>query len=370
MEKVMDTVVLERATTTTRARRHLKIGRKSFLLSCIALALTVGSVGYGRYWWTTGRFVETTDDAYVGGNITPVAPHVAGFVAAILVNDNQYVHAGQLLIRLDERDFRAALDHAEAVANARRAALAALEAKQLLQQAMIHEAEANLNAKVAHATFTAADAIRYRDLALTTYGTRQNAERSSAADAAAQSATRAAQAGLAAARQQLAVLDAEIAEAHASVAQAEADLETARLNLSYTEIRSPIDGYVGNRSAQVGAHVASDAYLVSVSPAHGLWVDANFKEDQLAQMRAGQQATVVADVLPDKVFHGHVLSLAPGTGAVFSVIPPENATGNFTKIVQRVPVRIGLDDARLGELRPGLSTTVSVDTKPVAPAGE
>jgi membrane fusion protein (multidrug efflux system) len=139
-------------------------------------------------------------------------------------------------------------------------------------------------------------------------------------------AVRAGEANLDAAKQQLAVIDTEIAETQASLAMAQADLRTAQLNLGYTQIRSPIDGYVGNRAAQVGAYVARDAYLVSVIPAHGLWVDANFKEDQLAHMRSGQPATVVADVLPDKVFHGHVLSLAPGTGAVFSVIPPENAT--------------------------------------------
>ena len=194
----------------------------------------------------------------------------------------------------------------------------------------------------------------------------------SSADQEAQAVIKASEASLAASRQQLTVLDADIAAARASLAQAEADLETAQLNLTYTEIRSSIDGYIGNRAAQVGAYVASGAYLLSVIPAHGLWVDANFKEDQLARMRPGQQATVVADVLPGKTFHGHVESLAPGTGAIFSVIPPENATGNFTKIVQRVPVRIALDDAdaRLGELRPGLSTTVSVDTKPGAQTSE
>jgi membrane fusion protein (multidrug efflux system) len=362
----MDTVVLERRAPAAPVRRHLKFARKTLALAGLALALTTGGVGYGRYWWATGRFIESTDDAYAGGNVTPVSPHVAGFVSQILVTDNQHVHAGQLLIRLDERDFRAAFDHAEAVATGRQAALAALEAKYVLQQAMIRQAEANLRAKIAQATFAAEDAVRYRNLALTSYGTRQNAERTSAAEDEAQSATQSAQAGLTAARQQLTVLEAEIAEARAGVAQAKADLETARLNLGYTEIRSPIDGYVGNRAAQVGAYVASNAYLLSVIPAHGLWVDANFKEDQLAHMRSGQPATIVADVLPDKVFHGHVLSLAPGTGAVFSVIPPENATGNFTKIVQRVPVRIALDDndARLGALRPGLSTTVSVDTRP------
>jgi membrane fusion protein (multidrug efflux system) len=368
MESVMDTVVLERATTTPK--RNLKFGRKTLLLTGLALALIVGSVGYGRYWWTTGRFIESTDDAYAGGNVTPVAPHVAGFIAQILVTDNQYVRAGQLLIHLDARDFQAALDHAQAIADQRQAALAGLEAKYVLQQSMIRRAEADLAAKTARATFANQDAVRYHDLAATTFGTRQNSERASAADQEARAAIRAAEAGLAAARQQLSVLNADIAAARADVAQAKADLETARLNLGYTEICSPIDGYVGNRAAQVGAYVANGAYLLSVIPAQGLWVDANFKEDQLAYMRPGQEATVVADVLPGKVFHGHVDSLAPGTGAVFSVIPPENATGNFTKIVQRVPVRIALDDARLGELRPGLSTTASVDTKPGSPPEE
>jgi len=371
MDAVTDTV-LERATISAPVRGQFQFLRKQLALAVLALAITLGGIGYGRYWWTTGRFIESTDDAYAGGNVTPVSPHVAGFVAEILVADNQYVQAGQLLIRLDARDFQAAFDHAQAIAEQRQAALAGLEAKYVLQQSMIHQAEADLAAKSARATFAREDAIRYRDLAMTTYGTRQNAERTSAAEEEARSATKAAEAGLTAARQKLSVLDAEIAAARADVAQAKADLKTARLNLGYTEICSPIDGYIGNRAAQVGAYVANGAYLLSVIPAHGLWVDANFKEDQLAQMRPGQAATVVADVLPGKVFHGHVDSLAPGTGAVFSVIPPENATGNFTKIVQRVPVRIALDDgaASLGEIRPGLSTTVSVDTRSAAHAGE
>jgi len=173
------------------------------------------------------------------------------------------------------------------------------------------------------------------------------------------------QAAHAAAKQQLSVLAANIDEAAAAVAQAQADLQTARLNLGYAEIRSPISGYVGNRAARVGAYVSQGTYLLSIVPAHGLWVDANFKEDQLARMQPGQPATIVADTLPGHVFHGHVLSLAPATGAVFSVIPPENATGNFTKIVQRVPVRIALDDedASLGRIRPGLSTVATVDMR-------
>lgn len=368
----MSTIAVERATTAGKAATGLRFGRKQLVLAGLALAITLGGIGYGRYWWETGRFIEATDDAYAGGNVTAVSPHVAGFVAEILVGDNEHVGAGQILIRLDARDYRAALDHAQAVAEERQAARTGLEAKYALQEAMIRQAEADLAAKAAHANFAVADAVRYRNLALTGYGTRQNAERTSAADTEAQAGIKASEAGLAAARQQLTVLAADIAAARAAVAQAKADLATARLNLGYTEIRSPIDGYTGNRAAQIGAYVASGAYLLSIIPAHGLWVDANFKEDQLAQMRPGQPAAVIADVLPGKIFRGHVESLAPGTGAIFSVIPPENATGNFTKIVQRVPVRIALDDAdaRLGEMRPGLSTTVSVDTRPKPRAGE
>jgi membrane fusion protein (multidrug efflux system) len=364
---VMASTVMQRTNVAVPQKVRLLPGLKSLALAGATIAIVAGAGWYGSDWWRNGRFIETTDDAYAGGNVTPVSPHVAGFVARILVGDNQHVTAGQLLIKLDDRDFAAALDHAKAVAAQRSAALSGLEAKRSLQQATIHQAEADLSAKTAAAGFAKQDQVRYWALAQTPAGSLQNAQRTQANSDQAQANVEAATAALVAARQQLSVLDADIDEARASVAQAEADLETAKLNLGYTEIRAPIDGYIGNRSAQVGAYVSGGAYLVSVIPARNLWVDANFKEDQLARMQPGQQATVVADVLPGKVYHGHVESLAPGTGAVFSVIPPENATGNFTKIVQRVPVRIALDDgdARLGTLRPGLSTTVSVDTRPV-----
>ncbi|MBV9827831.1 MAG: HlyD family secretion protein [Alphaproteobacteria bacterium] len=314
----MTSTILERATAVLPPKLVSVSRLKRFALATATIAIVAGAGWYGTDWWRTGRFIETTDDAYAGGNVTPLSPHVAGFIA-----------------------------------------------KYVLQQEMVAQAEAGLASKNAQATFAGEDAIRYRNLASTGYGTRQSAERTAAAEQDAHASVRAAQAALAAARQQLTVLQADIAAAKAGLAQATADLETARLNLGYTEIRSPIDGYIGNRAGRVGSYIGSGAYLLTVIPSQGLWVDGNFKEDQLAHMRPGQPATVVADVLPNKVFHGHVERLAPGTGAIFSVIPPENATGNFTKIVQRVPVRIALDtaDARLGELRPGLSTTVSVDTR-------
>jgi membrane fusion protein (multidrug efflux system) len=347
------------------ARRTRRASLKRLGLAAAALAILAGGAWYGHDWWTIGRFVETTDDAYVGGNVTSLAPHVSGFVAEVLVGDNQLVRAGDVLIRLDGRDFRAALDHAVAVVNARRASLDGLRAQSMLQQASIRQQEAELVSKAAALSFSEQDAQRYRSLASTAAGSWQDAQRSSSLQQQAHANVLAASAGLEASRQQLKVLEAGTAEAEANLAQAQSDLQTAQLNLGYTEIQAPIDGYVGNRAAQVGAYVTAGTYLLAVSPVRGLWVDANFKEDQLTHIVGGDGATVVADVLPGHVFHGRVASVAPGTGAVFSVIPAENATGNFTKIVQRVPVRVVLDgdDPELRMLRPGLSTTVRVDTR-------
>ena len=348
------------APTSVVTRARLKWLAYAAIGGVIAFA----GARYGYEYWSVGRFIESTDDAYAGGNVTPISPHVAGFVSQILVGDNQYVRAGQPLIRFDDRDFRAAADRAAAIVKAREATLESLERKQTMQETAIRQAKADLDAKQAQATFAKEDDQRYRDLAQTAAGSRQNAERAAALNLAAEASVASSEAGLDAAKQQLTVLDADIAVARADVAQAEADRHTAELNLGYTEIRSPIDGYVGNRAAEIGAYVASGAYLITIIPAHDLWVDANFKESQLEHMTPGEAASVVADVLPDHVFHGHVVSVAPATGAVFSVIPPENATGNFTKIVQRVPVRIKLDDdPMLRALRPGVSTTVGVDTR-------
>jgi membrane fusion protein (multidrug efflux system) len=358
-----ESVVADRARRPTGGlprRRRWRLG-----LALAALAIVSGIAWAGHNWWTVGRYLETTDDAYIGGNVTAIAPHVRGFVAEVLAADNEPVHAGQLLIRLDARDFQAALDHAAAVLAARTTEVDGLRARYALQQSTIRQHEAELAAKAARATFTAQDAERYHSLALTNAVSKQEAQQSGTLDQEARSAVKSSAAALDAARQQLRVLDAQIASARAAEAEARSDLKAAQLDLGYTQIRSPIDGYVSNRAAQVGAYVEPGAYLISVVPASGLWVEANFKEDQLAGMKPGEMASVTADVLPSHPFHGRVLSLARGTGAVFSVIPPENATGNFTKIVQRVPVRIALDarDPGVEMLRPGLSITASVDTR-------
>ena len=347
------------------AQARKRIGFKRMILAGAVLAAAAAAGWYGYTWWTDGRFFETTDDAYVGGNVTALAPHVSGFIAQVQVSDNQRVKAGQLLIQLDDRDYQAALDHAKAAVDARAAALDGLRAQYVLQQATIRQQEAEVAAKSAQLSFAVKDAARYQSLSLTSAGSRQEAERTASLQQQMDASLAAASAALEAGRQQLKVLTAQTAEADAALAQARADQQTSQLNLGYTEIRAPVDGFVGNRAAQIGAYVAAGAYLISVIPAEGLWVDANFKEDQLTRMADGDAATVTADVLPGHRFHGHVASFAPGTGAVFSVIPAENATGNFTKIVQRVPVRIVLDagDAELSRLRPGLSATASVDTR-------
>lgn len=329
----------------------------------VAVVIVLAVLGF-RY-WTVGRFFETTDDAYVGGDVTAMSPHVPGFIGAIGVADNAFVRRGQLIIKLDDRDFQAAADRAAALVEQKQAALADLDAQVGLQNANIAASEADLQGKRAAAAFARDDNARYQGLMRAVATSRQDVQRAESNDAQARSAVTASQANVSATRRQLLVLQAAIAQAKADLTEAQADLRTAQLNLSYTQIRSPVDGYLGNRAVRVGAYVVAGSYLGSITPKDGLWVDANFKEDQLARMTPGQPAIVTADQMPDRHFRGHVASLSPGTGATFSVIPPENATGNFTKIVQRVPVRIVLDPGQEGleRLRPGLSITAEVDTR-------
>ena len=363
----MSEIVLQRDTKswtlgTTRLRALVSRRHLAFAAALIALG---AAAWYGNYWWTAGRFIETTDDAYIGGNVTTISSRVAGFVAEISVKDNQSVRVGDVILRLDDRDLRVAADHADAVLQQRRAMLASLQAKLDLQGALIRQAAADMDAKTAQAAFAREDSNRYRTLAVSSAGSQQNAQRATATDLQAQAGVSAAEAVFQASKQQLVLIEADIAQATAAISQAEADVRSSRLNLSYAEVRSPLDGYIANRAAQIGAYVSPGSFLLTVIPAHQLWVDANFKEDQVAHMRPGQPATIEADVLPGHVYRGRVVSLAPATGAIFSVIPPQNATGNFTKIVQRVPVRIELDEheATLGQLRPGLSTTTRVNTR-------
>lgn len=364
MNKVLSAAELQPAQpSAVQVPVPAKNRRKPFVM--LGAAIVIGAAGwYGFQWWQAGRFLVSTDDAYVGGNVTPLAPRVAGHIDEILVEDNQHVAAGQLIIRIDDRPFKAAVERAQASVQQQQSALDNLHAQVSLQNSLIEQAQADLDAKSAAATFTTQDTQRYAVLASTKAGTQQDAQRSLAADSQAKASVAASRAGLAAARQQLDVLNTQISEASAAVSAAKADLDTAELNLGFTQIRAPIDGLVGNRLAQVGTYVSPGSYLLTIVPESGLWVDANFKEDQLRSMADGQTATVYTDIAPDAPLKGHVSSLGPATGAIFSVIPAQNATGNFTKIVQRVPVRITIDpdQARKVALRPGLSTVVTVDT--------
>jgi len=364
----MSAAVAERDSVTVAPVFGAKLSRRRLVLAGLAAIVGLAIAWYGNEWWTVGRFVESTDDAYVGGDITVIAPKVAGFIAEIAVTDNQAVHQGDLLARLDDRDYRAALAKAEGAVAAARAALANLAATRHLQEATIaeHHAEvAAADAEVARAQF---DVVRYRRLAVDQFASTQRFQQADADHKKGIAAAERSRAAVEAAQRQLEVIDTQRQQAEAALAQAIAERDLAQLNLGYTELRAPIDGTIGNRGGRAGAFAAVGVQLMSIVPASGLWVDANFKESQLARMQPGLPATIIADVLPGQIFQGHVASLAPATGAQFSVLPPENATGNFTKIVQRVPVRILLDGdgARLGRLRPGLSVTAEVDERPAA----
>jgi membrane fusion protein (multidrug efflux system) len=334
----------------------------------LAFLIVIGAAWYGHQWWTVGRFIDSTDDAYVGGDVTVIAPKVAGFIVEVAVTDNQAVHAADLLVKLDDRDYRAALAKAAAAVAGQEATLANLDATRSLQDSMIAQAEAEVAAAEAEVARSRFDVMRYNRLASDQYASLQRFQQADADNKKAIAAVEKARAALAAARRRLDVIDTQKQQTRAALDQAIAERDMAQLNLGYTELRAPIDGVVGNRSARNGAYAMVGAQLISLVPAHGLWVDANFKESQLAHIRPGLAASVEADVLPGRVFHGHIASLAPATGASFSVLPPENATGNFTKIVQRVPVRIHLDDGEstLDILRPGLSVTAAVDERPAA----
>ena len=331
----------------------------------IPVALAVAAAVWGTHWYTVGRWVQDTDDAYVGGDVTVIASKVAGYVQTVAVADNQVVHRGDLLVKIDDRDYRAAVARAEASVAAARATLVNLDATEKLQRSVIAQATAGVAAADAEATRAQLDDSRYRDLATRSAVSIEAAQRAQATAQTAQAGKDRATAAQQGAQRQLDVIASQRQQAEAALAQASAELDAAKLNLSYTELRAPVDGVIGNRRAREGAYATAASQMLVVVPSHGLWVDANFKEDQLEHLHVGQAVDVRADVAPDRAFKGHIVSLAPATGAQFSVLPPENATGNFTKIVQRVPVRIALDgkDGDLELLRPGLSVKASINTK-------
>ncbi|MDO9712798.1 HlyD family secretion protein [Paracraurococcus lichenis] len=349
--------------------------RKGAIRFGILALLGAGAALGGAWQWQVGRFLESTDNAYLQGDIAVLGARVDGHVAAIRVADNQAVRQGDPLVELDGATWRAALAQAEASLAEARAAIGTLREQMAAQEAQVAVAEAQAAQARAEQERAAADARRYETLSGQGFSSRQAYEHAIADQRKAAASLAAALAQATAARQQRVVLEAQSLQAEAKRAQAEAALTRARVDLENTVIRAPFDGIVGNRAAQLGQYVRPGQQLIAVSPPpQRQWVVANFKETQLHRMRQGQPVTVTVDALPGLALHGRVESLSPATGALFSLLPPENATGNFTKIVQRVPVRVALDAeaaARLALLRPGLSVEAEVDTRddPGAPRG-
>ena len=336
---------------------------RGLLLAGVAVAALAGASWYGFDYWTTGRFLVSTDDAYVRADNTTIAPKVSGYLHDVLVGDNEHVKAGQVLARIDERDFKVALDQARADVAAADAAVASKKAQLEVQQANIAAAKAAVEVDIAAKTFASQENKRYTDLAATGYGSQQNAQAAQAKNAGADAAILRDTANLASALKQVDLLKAEITQAEAAAARASALQAQAELNLGYTTITAPIDGVVGNRTLRVGQLVQAGTQLMSLVPASGAYVIANYKETQLTHVREGQPVDVSVDMFPGQVVHGHVDSLAPASGQEFALLPPDNATGNFTKIVQRIPVKIVLEGGAPIELRPGMSVVPHISTK-------
>ena len=335
--------------------------------AALALALLAGTAAgayYGHDYWITGRYLESTDDAYVKADSTIIAPKVSGYIADVLVNDNEKVAAGQLLARIDDRDFRTALAQAKADVAASKAAVRNLDAQIELQQPVIRQQAAEVDAAEANLKFAQEERARYDQLMKSGSGTVQRAQQTDAALRAQTAQLQQGQAGLAAANKKIEVLTTERAKAVAQLDRARAVEAQAALNLSYTQITAPVDGSVGARSLRVGQYVQAGTQLMAVVPLNAVYVVANFKETQLTYVRDGQPVELRIDSFHGTKLKGHVDSLSPASGLEFALLPPDNATGNFTKIVQRVPVKIVLDDQSLtGLLRPGMSAEPTVNTK-------
>jgi membrane fusion protein (multidrug efflux system) len=354
----------ENATTSAKSSAVFRRWRKLLLVGAGLTALAAAA-DFGWQYWTVGRFEISTDDAYVRADNTTIAPKISGYVAHVLVGDNERVKAGQVLARIDDRDFKVSLDQAKADVAASKAAVMNKEAALSAQQSAIAAAQATVAADQADQTFAEQDDQRYTALAAKGFGSVQNAQQASSRVSAARAAVARDQAVLSSAIKQVDVLKAELSQAAAAVKRSEAVREQAELNLTYTAILAPVDGTVGNRTLRVGQYVQAGTQLMAVVPTDAAYVVANYKETQLTDVRSGQTVAVEVDTFPGLVFHGRVDSIAPASGQEFALLPPDNATGNFTKVVQRIPVKITLDPASgaQAELRPGMSVTPTIDTK-------
>ncbi|WP_119270976.1 HlyD family secretion protein [Taklimakanibacter deserti] len=353
------------ATTADAPKPSLKRWLRIALFAGVAVAALAGAADYGWSYWTVGRFLVSTDDAYVKADSTTIAPKVSGYIAAVLVNDNQPVKAGDILARIDDRDFKVALEQAKAQIASAEANIANKQAALVAKQAEIDAAQATIVVDQANETFAEQENQRYAQLAKKGFGTVQNAQQAASRLDAARAAVTRDTAVLANAEKQLDVSRAEVAQAQAALAAAKAVEDQAELNLSYTTLVAPIDGLIGNRTLRVGQYVQAGTQLMAVVPTHDAYIIANYKETQLTDVHAGQPVEVEVDTFAGQVFKGHVDSLSPASGQEFALLPPDNATGNFTKVVQRIPVKIVLDQGSPLSvvLRPGMSVYPTIDTK-------
>ncbi|QFU16215.1 HlyD family secretion protein [Microvirga thermotolerans] len=348
----------------SQSRKKARFGKKPVLLAVLLAGLGFG--GYeGYHWWTVGRFTVSTDDAYVQADITILSAKVSGYVSSVAVSNNQSVKAGDLIAKIDDGDYRLALQAAKDKLATQQSAVARIGQQIEAARASVAQAEAQVAAAKAEAERAAGDFARQQQLAQSNYASKATFENAKAERDRADANVKSAQAALALAQANVDVLAAQRAEAQRAVAEQQTAVEKAERDISFTEIRAPVDGVIGNKAVEVGTFVQPGARLAAIVPLDSVHVDANFKETQLAALRPGQKVHLTVDAYPEADIVGTVESVAPASGAVFSLLPPENATGNFTKIVQRVPVRIEVSEeaARTGMLRPGLSVVVSVNTR-------
>ncbi|HEY8130029.1 MAG TPA: HlyD family secretion protein [Hyphomicrobium sp.] len=345
-------------------------------LRVLAVAFAIFLAWYvAGHWnrWTGAARYETTDDAFISGDVTPLAAKVSGYIKSVPVNDFQTVKKGDLIVEIDASDYNAALVQAQANVSAAQANLANLANQKDVQRSLIRQAEATIEATQADLNRYNLEATRQRDLLKSSVaGTPQGVEQAddNAKRTAAQLLLNKAQ--LDQQKAILASLDVEQQQLEAQVRAAKAQAALAQNNVTYTRILSPANGLVGQRLVRPGQFVNVGTQVIAVVSLPGIWVIANYKETQMTNIRLGQPARVSVDAFPDLKLTGHVVSWAPGTGSTFALLPPDNATGNFTKVVQRVPVKIVLDpNPALGTLvRPGMSVEATIDTQGTAPVTE
>jgi membrane fusion protein (multidrug efflux system) len=357
-----------RRTGTSRLRVSAHWLRQHFLSMIVAPAALILGVSWTVYYWSTARFMVSTDDAYVQADSTIVASRVSGYVSAVLIQDDQTVKTGQTLARIDDRDLRAALDQTLADVQASQAEVDTLQAQLAEQSTLIAKTRAGVAASQAALDLASLNRVRYRKMAGIGFGSEQQSQ-----EADAQARERTAdlardRAGLATAQREVGVLQAKLAAARALRDRSQAIEQRAALDLGYAAIIAPIDGVVAARTVRLGQYVQAGTQLTALVPLQDVYVMANFKETQLTRVRAGEPVRVRVDTFPGNNLRGCVDSLAPASGLEFSLLPPDNATGNFTKIVQRIPVKIRIESRQplLGLLRPGMSVEASIDTRPGA----